>query len=290
MNLSIVFAFIGLCFVERLGAFRVARQPNQYSVSIGSFQRDFTSALRDGAAEVVKEAEVVKKEEPASTLPQLDVLKKTDTAKMLTEGTSYIMCSSCKSAFAVNEDDLGKRGKRVRCGVCEKEWFQSGGRMLHSDNQHELQNMTDVKVEEIRRAIQMRNWPKYPKVDKVGVFVGNLPYEYGDEEIGDIFAEYGVTGISLVRDPTGLSKGFAFVEVMNSKDADKMIEEMHHFHTDENRRLTVRLATQPGQGPRGAGGGGNRGPRSDNNGGGGRGGAGGRDNVGGGKVWQPRSK
>ena len=52
----------------------------------------------------------------------------------------------------------------------------------------------------------------------------------------------------MIRDPSGLSKGFAFVEVAHQEDADRMIEEMHHFYTDEDRKLTVRLATQNGKG------------------------------------------
>jgi RNA recognition motif-containing protein len=74
--------------------------------------------------------------------------------------------------------------------------------------------MTDDKVAEIKKIISENNFPKYPRVDKVGVFVGNLPYTYTEKEIGDLFAEYGITNIALVKGTDGMSKGFAFIEVM----------------------------------------------------------------------------
>ena len=196
--------------------------------------------------------------------------------------TKYIMCSQCKSSFLYDEEQFGAKGRKVKCGVCEKEWFQSGNRVLTTDKSNSLMGMTEEKVAEVRKSIDMRNWPRFPKTDRIGVFVGNLPYNYDEKEIGEIFAEYGITNISLVRDPTGLSKGFAFVETANPKDAEKMIEEMHHFNTDEERRLTVRLATQPGQRAGGGGGGGRREGRE---------GGGDRNNGGAEKrVWQKRNR
>ena len=177
--------------------------------------------------------------------------------KYMDEGTQYIMCSQCKSSYVYDEEVFGTRGRKVKCGVCNKEWFQSGTRVLTTDKSNSLMGMTEEKVAKIRSSIEMRNWPRFPKTDKIGIFVGNLPYNYDEKEIGEIFAEYGITNISLVRDPTGLSKGFAFIETADPRDAEKMIDEMHHFNTDEERRLTVRLATQPGQ--RSGGGGGREG-------------------------------
>eukprot|EP01036_Dinobryon_divergens_P023186 gene23186-31506_t len=144
--------------------------------------------------------------------------------------------------------------------------------------------MSDSKISEIQKILAEKNYPKYPKVDKVGVFVGNLPYSYTEKEIGDIFAEYGVTNIALVRGPDGLSKGFAFVECSNLADAELAIKEMHLFYTDSQRRLTVRLSSPMGggSGPREEGGGERRG-------GGGGGGGGSRGGGGGGGGWVDRS-
>ena len=199
--------------------------------------------LTEGMAAAAIEALVAVPVAPRELTPisALQVIKKEAKPIIHPEGSGYIMCSSCKSAFVVSESDLGRRGMRVRCGVCDKEWYQSGERLLQSDSQNVLMNMTDAKVVDIRKAISERNWPKYPRVDKIGIFVGNLPYDYSEKEIGDLFGEYGITGISLVRDPTGLSKGFAFLELSNEKDVELMIKEMHLFHVDAQRKLTVRI-------------------------------------------------
>ena len=39
------------------------------------------------------------------------------------------------------------------------------------------------------------------------------------------------------------------IQVSNQQDADLMIKDMHHFYTDPNRKLTVRLADKPAQRP-----------------------------------------
>jgi RNA recognition motif-containing protein len=85
--------------------------------------------------------------------------------------------------------------------------------MMKTDDNHYVKKMSESKINEIKKILDDKNFPKYPKVDKVGVFVGNLPYTYTEKEIGDLFGEYGITNIALVRDNDGLSKGFAFVEV-----------------------------------------------------------------------------
>jgi len=206
---------------------------------------------------------------------------------------TYISCSACKTNYLMSESDLGKKGIRVRCSVCDKEWFQTTDRLMTTDKSSAIRNMTATSIADVKRVLSERNWPKYQRAEKFDVFVGNLPYTYEEKELGELFAEYGVTGISLVKDPNGMSKGFAFIEVSTKDEADKLVLEMHHFFTDSNRRLTVRLAAQPGQprepreprpggggGPGGGGprGGGNFTPRSPGGG------------SGGGRSYTPRNK
>lgn len=38
-------------------------------------------------------------------------------------------------------------------------------------------------------------------------------HDDSQKEIADLFGDYGLTGVSLVRDAEGQSKGFAFLEV-----------------------------------------------------------------------------
>jgi predicted Zn finger-like uncharacterized protein len=136
------------------------------------------------------------------------------------EGTSYIMCSTCKAAYLMNEDMVKRRSLRVRCAVCEKEWFQTSERLLKVDDQHHLQNMTDDKIEEMRRIVKSdRGWVR---TRGIGIFVGNLPYTYDEKDIGDLFGEYGLTGLTLVKDADGQSKGFAFLEVSHKFECDSL--------------------------------------------------------------------
>ena len=132
---------------------------------------------------------------------------------MQPDGTSYIMCGACKTAYVVKENMFAKGGLRVVCSVCGKEWFQNNDRVQKTDNENQLTGMTTEKIGEVKRILADRNFPKYPRVDKVGVFIGNLPYTFEEKDIYDILAEYGVMQVSLVKDPQGQSKGFAFAEV-----------------------------------------------------------------------------
>jgi hypothetical protein len=95
----------------------------------------------------------------------------------------------------MTEEGLGKRSLRVRCFVCEKEWFQTTERLLKTDAQHHIQNMTDDKVLEVRKVQQER---RFSKADKCGVFVGNLPYTFDEQEItGDINNLYVTIYVSM---------------------------------------------------------------------------------------------
>ena len=150
---------------------------------------------------------------PLNSESSLNQNNKNKALEMQPEGTSYIMCGACKTAYVVKENMFAKGGLRVVCSVCGKEWFQNNDRVQKTDNENQLTDMTTEKIGEVKRILADRNFPKYPRVDKVGVFIGNLPYTFEEKDIYDILAEYGVMQVSLVKDPQGQSKGFAFAEV-----------------------------------------------------------------------------
>jgi hypothetical protein len=132
-----------------------------------------------------------------------------------TKEKRYIMCSACKTAYIpdMNLFQQHKVGCRVRCSICDKEWFQTIDKMMRADETATLSDMPEEKVAEVKRILADKNFPKYPRVDKIGLFVGNLPYSYTEQDITDLFAEYGLIGVSLIKAPDGASKGFAFVDV-----------------------------------------------------------------------------
>lgn len=60
----------------------------------------------------------------------------------------------------------------------------------------------------------------------MSIYVGNLPYKVGQEELKEIFAEYGtVASVHIPSDrETGRSRGFGFVEMENEDDEQKAID------------------------------------------------------------------
>jgi RNA recognition motif-containing protein len=95
------------------------------------------------------------------------------------------------------------------------------------------------------------------------LYVGNLPYDTNDQDLGALFATAGtVDSVNVMRDmATGRARGFAFVEMATDEDAQKAIE-MLHEHQLGGRSLTVNEAR-----PKTAGGGGGFGGGRGNGGG-----------------------
>jgi len=101
----------------------------------------------------------------------------------------------------------------------------------------------------------------------MNIYVGNLSYDTGDNELREAFSAYGtVTEARVIEDKyTGRSRGFAFVEMADASEGQKAIAEMNGKNLG-GRTLTVNEARPREDRPRGGGGGG---------GGGGYGGGGG---------------
>ncbi|MGV2829822.1 RNA recognition motif domain-containing protein [Myxosarcina sp. GI1(2024)] len=60
----------------------------------------------------------------------------------------------------------------------------------------------------------------------MSIYVGNLSYEINQEDLNEVFAEYGtVKRVHLPTDrATGRLRGFAFVEMESEGDEDKAIQ------------------------------------------------------------------
>ena len=99
------------------------------------------------------------------------------------------------------------------------------------------------------------------------LYVGNLPFSTNEQTLRDTFSRCGmVDSVNLITDRiTGQSKGFAFVEMSSSGEAQKAIQELNGTSLD-GREIKVSEAKP-------------RAPRDDRRGGGGYGrGGGGRGN------------
>jgi RNA recognition motif-containing protein len=71
------------------------------------------------------------------------------------------------------------------------------------------------------------------------IYVGNLPFAFGNEQLGELFAEFGeVKSAKVVIDRnSNRSKGFGFVE-MDEEEADKAIQALNGKNVG-NRPLRV---------------------------------------------------
>ena len=90
------------------------------------------------------------------------------------------------------------------------------------------------------------------------LYVGGLPYSITDDQLRDLFSEHGTVDSARVitdRD-TGRSRGFGFVEMSSSEEAEKAIAAVNGMELG-GRTLTVNEAR--GKSERGGGGGGGRG-------------------------------
>jgi cold-inducible RNA-binding protein len=93
------------------------------------------------------------------------------------------------------------------------------------------------------------------------LYVGNLPYETGENDLQDLFARAGtVETVKVMRDmATGRARGFAFVEMSTDEEAQKAITELNEYQLG-GRGLTVNEARPK---PAYAGGGGGFGDGGD---------------------------
>lgn len=94
------------------------------------------------------------------------------------------------------------------------------------------------------------------------LYVGNLPFSADETQIRDLFSQGGraVTEVKIVTErETGRPRGFGFVEMGSTQDADGAIRDLNG-HDFGGRALTVNEAKErsSGGGGGGFGGGGGR--------------------------------
>jgi RNA recognition motif-containing protein len=95
------------------------------------------------------------------------------------------------------------------------------------------------------------------------LYVGSLPYSTTEQQLTELFSQHGsVQSAKVMTDRfTGQSRGFAFVEMATSEEAQKAIAALHGTELD-GRTLVVNEARPQEKrsfGGRSGGGGGDRG-------------------------------
>lgn len=77
----------------------------------------------------------------------------------------------------------------------------------------------------------------------MNIYVGNLSYKVEENELRQLFEEYGeVASVNIITDKySGRSKGFAFIEMNDEEQAKKAIEEINQKELD-GRQIVVNVA------------------------------------------------
>jgi RNA recognition motif-containing protein len=75
------------------------------------------------------------------------------------------------------------------------------------------------------------------------IYVGNLPYSVTDDDLREVFSEFGeLASAEIVKDKfSGQSKGFGFVDMPNNSEADQAIKSLNDQPL-KGRKLTVNEA------------------------------------------------
>lgn len=84
----------------------------------------------------------------------------------------------------------------------------------------------------------------------MNIYVGNLSYSLTEDELRNLFAEYGeVSSVNLMIDKmTGQSKGFAFVEMPKQAEAEEAIKALNELAV-KGRNMKVNQARPRGERP-----------------------------------------
>ena len=84
----------------------------------------------------------------------------------------------------------------------------------------------------------------------MNIYIGNLPYTVTDEELKEMFSEFGqVDSVNIIKDKfSGQSKGFGFVEMPDNSEADSAIKGLNESQI-KGRTVKVNQARPRGERP-----------------------------------------
>lgn len=77
----------------------------------------------------------------------------------------------------------------------------------------------------------------------MNIYVGNLPYSVTDEELKNLFQEYGEVSSAkiIINRKMNRSKGFGFVDMPSDEEAMKAIDQLHG-QDYQGRKIVVNKA------------------------------------------------
>lgn len=77
----------------------------------------------------------------------------------------------------------------------------------------------------------------------MNIYIGNLSFQTTEDELRDLFGEYGtVTSVSIIKDKfSGRSRGFGFVEMESDEEGQAAIESLNESEL-QGRTIKVNIA------------------------------------------------
>jgi len=80
------------------------------------------------------------------------------------------------------------------------------------------------------------------------LYVGNIPYVVKDEELKEIFQEFGtVISLKIITDKyTGRSKGFGFIEMENDEQEDLAVNELNRKEIHDRNLVVAKAHSKKG--------------------------------------------
>jgi RNA recognition motif-containing protein len=85
---------------------------------------------------------------------------------------------------------------------------------------HQLVPLPETEINRIHSNIQNGREPDF--VGNTKFYVGNLDFAVQEDDLRKVFQQVGeVGGVSIVTDPNGKSRGFAFVTMMDDEVTEK---------------------------------------------------------------------
>eukprot|EP00835_Amoeboradix_gromovi_P006303 NODE_717_length_4826_cov_0.139835.p4 type:complete len:145 gc:universal NODE_717_length_4826_cov_0.139835:2010-1576(-) len=109
----------------------------------------------------------------------------------------------------------------------------------------ELQNRSIRINERIRAATKVSK----EDLDSRSVYIGNVDYNITPKELYNILSENGCTNINRITilcNPNGTPKGFAYVEFESNEYVDKCLEANGLVINDRDIRISVKRTNVPG--------------------------------------------
>ena len=166
------------------------------------------AGLRAPAASALSTPRALRSTSP----PQMQETELSKSPLRMADGPLILTCGTCKATFELDPSDWQGKGRKVKCGVaeCDHTWFQTTSR---------LSNLDPSKLELVDYPDSMRQRLKEGKSAEPEIgfraYVGNLPFEITEDELGDLFRPHGtVVSVKIMLDPeTQRPRGFGFVNL-----------------------------------------------------------------------------